>query len=169
MLTYTTLDGDILNLESLGPREREHFDRALVAYRAGMDWARFMNELVDGEANPLIEPGRRVTRRTLESPLYRALLDLGNHLGILQGKFRPTEGDDLETDPVEDREIPVAEAAERAGVSVKAVYLAIERGDLIASRTRPARISERSLARWTPNPIRQRAGQAVGARLGRAG
>src|SRR3972149_2031652 len=115
MLTYTTLDGDIIGLESLGPREREHFDRALLACRSGMDWTDFMNDLVDGESNPLIEPGRRITRRTLESPLYRVLLDLGDRLGILQGRFNPAEGDDLKTDPVQDREIPVAEAARRAG------------------------------------------------------
>jgi hypothetical protein len=169
MLTYATLDGDILDLESLSPREREHFDRALLAYRSGMNWSAFMNEMVDGKANPLIDPGRRVTRRTLESPLYRALLDLGNRLGIQQGKFKPAEGDDLGTEPTEDREVPVAEAATRAGVSLKAVYLAIERGDLIATKDRPARVSRRSLDRWTPNVVRQRAGQAAGARLGRAG
>lgn len=163
MLTYTTLDGDVLNLEALSEREKEHFDRACAAFKKGMPWDEFMNQLVDGAANPLVEPGRRVTRRTLDSPLYRALLDLGNRLGIRQGKFRPAEGDVVDSDPLADEEIPVARAAELAGVSLKAVYLAIERGGLIAARDRPARVSGRSLQHWTVNETRQKAGKSRGA------
>lgn len=159
MRTYATLDGEMYDLDALASAEREHFECAFAAYAAGMDWSRFMNTLVDGPENPLIEPGRRITRRTLDSPLYRVLLDLGSRLGIQQGRFQPAPGDDPAANPLQDAGLLVAEAARHAGVSVKAVYLAIERGDLIATRTRPARVSERSFRRWIINAARQEAGR----------
>ncbi len=160
MLSYTTLDGEVLDLTSLSSRELEYFKRCLAAYRDGMRWRSFLDDFVDGEENPVIEPGRRVTRRTLDSILYRAVYDLGARLGIAQGKLGPSPGDDLESEPLDDTELTIPDAAERAGVSVRAVYTAIDRGDLIASRTRPARVSNRSLERWTVNRTRQRAGKS---------
>lgn len=159
MLTYVTLDRDVIDMTAFTPKERAYFDRCYAAYRDGMRWEAFMDRLVEGDENPLIEPGRRVTRRALDSPLFRALSDLGDRLGIVQDKLAPEPGDDLHSEPLEDTGLPVPDAAEQAGVSVRAVYGAIDRGDLIATRTRPVRVSRRSLERWTVNRTRQRAGR----------
>ena len=160
MLSYTTLEGEVLDLTSLNPAELEHFTRCLAAYRQGMRWRQFLDDLVDGEDNPVIEPGRRLTRRALDSVLYRAVYDLGDRLGIAQGQLGPSPGDEVDSEPLDDTELPVPDAAQQAGVSVRAVYGAIDRGDLIATRTRPVRVSQRSLERWRVNATRQRAGKA---------
>ena len=169
MLTYSTLDNAVLDLSALTGAERAHFDRCYVAYRQGRPWATFANELVYGQQNPLLAGDRAVSRAVYSHLLFRALQDLEFRLRIRQGDLAPAEGDDIETDPITDAEVPVSEAAREKGVTANAIYLAIERGDLLGTKDRPARVSRRSLARWTPNVVRQRAGQAVGARLGRAG
>ncbi|MGH2609735.1 MAG: helix-turn-helix domain-containing protein [Tepidiformaceae bacterium] len=160
MLTYTTLEGRVLDLTQLTDEERSHFARCVDAYRKDMKWELFMDDLVDGNENPLIAPGRRITLRAVEHPLYQAVHDLGDRLGIAQGKLGPSPGDDLESQPLDDTEVSIPDAAEQAGVSVRAVYSAIDRGDLIATRARPARVSQRSLERWRPNETRQRAGRS---------
>jgi hypothetical protein len=160
MLTYRTLEGNILDLTTLAPGELEYFQRCFAAYRDGMRWRAFLDDLVNSDDNPAIEPGRRITLQTLDSVLYRAIRDLGDRLGIAQGKLGPSAGDDLDSQPLEDTALPVPDAAEQAGVSVRAVYGAIDRGDLIATRTRPVRVSQRSLEHWRVNATRQRAGKA---------
>ncbi len=169
MFTYTTLDNDVLDLSALTAAERAHFDRCYVAHRQGRPWAAFANELVYGPQNPLLAGGATVSRAVYSHPLFRALQDLEFRLRIRQGDLAPAEGDDIDADPITDAEVAISEAAKEKGVSTTAVYLAIERGDLLGTKDRPARVSRRSLDRWTPNVVRQRAGQAVGARFGRAG
>lgn len=102
MLTYTTLDGQSLDLSGLSPVEREHFDRCYIAYRADLSWAAF-GELVTGNANPAVRAaGGWVTPAVGAHPLYQAIRDLEDRLGIRQGEIGAEEGDDLDRDPVAD-------------------------------------------------------------------
>jgi hypothetical protein len=163
MLTYTTLDGLVLDLTNLTDEERDYFDRSYEAYHADISWGRF-NNLVAGPRNPLVRAaGGRVTHAVWDHPLYQALRDLDDRLGIRLGEVAPSEGDDLDSDPLVDEFVSVAEAARRQGVTVKAAHKAIERGDIVAGPAMPGgkrmQVSVNSLARWTPDPARQRAGR----------
>jgi hypothetical protein len=161
--TYTTLDGEVLDLGGLTSVEGAYFQACWEAYRDGERWVVFA-ERVTGEANPLVGPGRRVTRFVADHPLYRALRDLEDRLGVQQGELAAEPGDDVTTDPLEDEWLSVSDAASRQGVTFKAVYNAIERGDLIGSHERPARVSLNSLQRWSVSEGRQRAGRSARAK-----
>jgi hypothetical protein len=163
MFTYTTLDRRVIDLTNLTDEERAYFDRSYEAYEAGITWDRF-NDLVAGLSNPLVRAaGGRVTRAVWDHPLYQALRDLDDRLGIRHGEVAPSDGDDVDSDPLADEFVAVSEAAGRKEVTVKAVHKAIERGAIVAARagdgTRRLDVSANSLARWTPDPARQRAGR----------
>ncbi|MEX0781831.1 MAG: hypothetical protein WD557_04210 [Dehalococcoidia bacterium] len=162
MNTYTTLDGDVLDLKGLLDPHREFLDRAYRSYQVGMDWSEFANAYTNGAENPVLEPGRRVTRAVAETPLYRALRDLEDRVGIASGRLRPSPADAIERDPFDDALIPIAEAAKQKGVTVQAVHKAIERQSIVATRERPACVSQNSLDRWSVNETRRRAGKAAG-------
>jgi hypothetical protein len=75
------------------------FDCAYYAYRRQMNWMDFTN-LVKGEANPLVGPDRMVTGEASKHPMFRALQDLEDRLGMQQGRLLQREGLDIESDPV---------------------------------------------------------------------
>lgn len=111
MKTYTTLDKSSLDLSKLRGEERAYFDRCYAAYQAHMGWIEF-SQLVTGEANPLVrEADGRVTESVWRHPLYQALRDLEDRLGIRQGYVRPEPGDEPEREPLVGATIAVAKAA----------------------------------------------------------
>jgi hypothetical protein len=158
--TYRTLDGEILDLRRLTDAEREFLQQCRAAYEAGMVWREFANRFVVGLENPLVKPTHGwITRQIWDHPLFQAVHDLGDRLGIRQGMLAP-EGN-AEADPFADGWIPSAEAAERKKVTLPGLHRAIDRGDVIA---RPAEhdgrrlvVSVNSLDRWSPNRTRQAA------------
>ena len=167
VLSYTTLDGEVLDLSGLTREERAHFERCYAAYRRGdVGWGAFTN-LVSGPENPLLDASHgRVTRATWRSPLFRPIRDLEDRVGLCTGELAPDGEDEalLARDPVADTWLPAPEAAARKGVTLSAVHQAIRRGDLVAQ---PARlggtrlvVSQNSLERWTPVAVRQAAGRA---------
>jgi hypothetical protein len=165
--TYTTLDGDVLDLTGLGDYERRFFEQCYAAYHAGkMSWTAF-SDVVAGRENPLLrDTGGRITREVMAHPLYLAVHDLEGRVGLRSGELSPA-GEDLAgvaRDPLEDDWIGPTEAAQRKGVTRAAVHHAISRGALVARSQRPGgawlKVSVNSLARWTPQPSRQRAGRA---------
>lgn len=159
ILTYTTLDNDVLNVSTLTDAEAAFLDRCFAAFRARMEWGAFAN-LVSGPENPSLEPGVRITRTTLENPLYRAVRDLEDRLGILQGDLAAAPGDDPQRDPTADEFISIAVAAASKHVTIKAVHKAINRGDLVVDVSqRPARVSRNSLDHWCVNQLQQEAGR----------
>jgi hypothetical protein len=172
VLTYITLKPEVVDLSDLSPEERAHFAATATAYRAGETWAAFTNARVNGLENPLIRAtGGRVTRAVWEHPLYRALYDLGDRLGIAQGYVAPDPDSDMSTDPFDDSWLSTGEAARRKGVTVMGLHKAIRRGQVLA---RPAKahgtrllVSARSLDHWTPNLARQAAGRRAAARSAR--
>lgn len=166
MLTYTMIYGDIIDLTGLTVEERAHFDRCYMAYRENMDVTEYRNALAYGLANPAVrETGGWITKEVWESPLFQAVRDLGDRLGIRQGRLR-TEGD-WQTDPIGDEWITSAEAAERKGVTRGGLQQAIQRGTVIAHPRKPGgtylAVSVRSLGRWLPQAYRQDNGRKGGA------
>jgi hypothetical protein len=163
MLTYTTLEGQVLDLTGINEHERAYLEGCVAAYRAGIPWETF-TELAEGNGNPLVRAaGGRVTQAVWNHPLFQTVYDLEARLGIAQGFLAPEPGVDMNRDPFADAWVPAVEAARRKGVSLSGLHAAIERGEVIA---RPARaggtrlvVSANSLARWTPSPVRQAAGR----------
>jgi hypothetical protein len=165
MLTYTTLDGRVLDLSNLSEPERAYFDHCYTAYHAGMRWDEFV-PLAGGAANPLVRAtGGRITEAVWTHPLYRAVRDLEARLGVRQGEIAPSPGDDVERDPIEDEWLSVAEAAARKGVTVQGLHEAIKRGAVLATAARPGTtrrvVSRNSVERWSPVVVRQAAGRAA--------
>ncbi|ADU50189.1 hypothetical protein Tmar_0064 [Thermaerobacter marianensis DSM 12885] len=164
-MTYTTLDGRVLDLGGLTEVEQQHLDRCIEAYRQGMDWDQFMR-LVDTPENPLVRTVGRgwVTREVAVRPMYQAIRDMADRLAIQQGYMAPSEGIDPDSDPFADEWIPAREAAERKGVSLVALHKAIDRGDIIARPATPGGgrivVSARSLEKWKVDRARQQAGRA---------
>jgi hypothetical protein len=163
--TYTTLDGDVVDISELTLAERAFFDRCYAAFQERVDWGDFLN-LVHGADNPALEPGKRVTKAAAAKPLYRATRDLEDRDGILTGRLAHEDGAGV--DPLEDSFVSVPQAARLRGVTTRAVYLAIERGDLVASKGRPVQISRRTLDRWVINETRQNARRGASAANGEA-
>jgi hypothetical protein len=164
MRTYTTLDGSVLDLTALAPAEWSYFDECVAAYRAGMDFAEFSNHLLNGEGSPLIRAtGGWVTRTVWAHPLFQAVSDLADRLGIAQGQLGTESGIDPATDPLVDEWVPAVEAARRKGVALSGLHQAVQRGDLIAHLVRDGGkrlvVSANSLARWKPQAVRQAAGR----------
>jgi hypothetical protein len=175
LLTYTTLDGEVLDLSELTTEERAYFDRTYTTFRAGrLRWGPFAN-LVTGTENPLTRAtGGRVTDTVWTHPLFRAVRDLEDRVGYRTGELVfecEADGDPalLEQDPIADTWLPSAQAAREKGVSLAGLHLAIKRGDLIARPAKPggARlvVSRNSLDRWMPNEKYQAAGRARAAAL----
>ena len=166
MLTYTTLDGEVLDLANLKEGERAFFERVLALYRADAPYDTVFN-LVSGEENPILEPGRRITAAVHAHPLWKAVHDLENRLGIKQGEIGAEPGDDPDRDPVADEWLSTTEAAAAKGVTVVGLHKAIARGDVVAAPAKPGGVrrvvSRNSLDRWTPNAVRQAARRRVSA------
>ncbi|MBI3971162.1 MAG: hypothetical protein HY332_07710 [Chloroflexi bacterium] len=164
MDTFVTLEGRVLDLTRLSDEERTFFGRCYLAYRNGTPWESFV-KLSRGPQNPVIQAaGGRITQAVWEHPLFQALHDLEDRLGIQQGELAADPGDDLARDPVADTWIPAVEAARAKGVTLPGLHGAIKRGVVVAKPAESGRprllVSANSLARWTPNPVRQAARRA---------
>ncbi len=161
--TYQKLNGEVVDLAGLTGEERDYLAQVYHAYLTGTAWRDVCtwNETTE---NPLLRPtGGRITRTVWDHPLWQAVRDLEDRIGIRQEMVGPEPGDLLDLDPLTDGWISTTEAADRKGVSVAGLHQAIARGEIIA---RPVKsggvrrvVSVNSLDRWTPNPVRQRAGR----------
>lgn len=164
-VVYVTMERTVLDLTGLAAEERVYFERCLQAYRSGTDWAAFMN-LVRTVENPLLRPtGGRITQAVWEHPLFQALRDMEDRLGVKQGHLKAPAGTDPDGEPLADEWIPAVEAAERKGVTLPGLHKAIERGDVIARPIKPGgtrlEVNVASLDAWQVNPVRQAARKRV--------
>jgi len=65
-----------------------------------MSWTRISN-LVEGEENPLVRAaGGLIAAAVWEHPLFQAVSDLEDRIGILRGELLPDEGSDPSIDPI---------------------------------------------------------------------
>lgn len=163
--SYRTLDGEVLDLTHLTDDEQQFFDRCYRAYRAArVGWEAF-SALVAGRENPVVRAaGGLVTRAVMAHPLYVAVHDLENRVGLRTGDLAAEPEVDLARDPLADDWLSPSAAAAIKGVTRAAVHLASQRGDVVARPAKPGGrwtlISANSLARWTPVAVRQAAGRA---------
>lgn len=160
--TYRAIDGPVLWLAPSPGAEEAFFQRALDAYATQMDWLDFGYLIHSVDNPPLVPTKGYVTKKVWDLPLFQALIDLEGRLGLQQGGLKP-EGKDPWTDPLEDEWVPSVTASEEHGVTLAALHLAIQRGEVIA---KPAKeggkrlvVSRNSLNAWQPSAVRQRAGR----------
>jgi hypothetical protein len=96
---YLTLEGRNLDLTTLTAPERAYLDRCMRAYEERMPWSTY-SQFVEGTANPLlVGTGGRVTQAVLEHPLFQAVRDLEDRLGVGQGWLLPDATDDATSHP----------------------------------------------------------------------
>ncbi len=109
--TYTTLEGDVLDLGTLKEDERAYLARAYAAYRDGMSWEQFRHLSLGNENPLLLATGGWITPDIWSHPLFRAVRDLEYRLGIRDGEIAPDPGDDLARDPLGDYPLPTPDGA----------------------------------------------------------
>jgi len=108
VLTYTTLNGQVLDLDGLSDDQQAFLERCYAAYRADIPWEAFL-PLVTGVANPLVRSnGGLITKDVTQHPLYRAVRDLEARLGIRQGKLAASPGDNVTQEPLDRHEPAVS-------------------------------------------------------------
>src|SRR5438093_2893411 len=122
--------------------------------------------MVEGDENPLVRAtGGWVTRTVWQHPLWQAVRDMEDRLGVQQGELAAEPGDDPARDPVADHWVSVTQAATRKGVTRPGLHKAIARGDVIARPIRPnhswLEVSANSLDAWQPMAVRQHARRAA--------
>ena len=150
MDSYLTLDHELLDLTKLTADEQKFLEGAVRRYKQGAGWVMFMRWF-EGRSNPLVDGDRRITTEVRRHPLYRAVQDMTDRIGIIQGTIAPREGDIVDSDPLADRWITATEAAELKDVSRPSLHDAINRSHLIAKPIKPGSnrlaVSIRSLER----------------------
>lgn len=117
MERYLTLDGQSLELTNLTSPERSYLDRCLTAYEQHVPWSAF-SHLTESTANPLLAgTAGWVTQTVLARPLYQAVRDLEDRLGIEQGWLSPEAADDVASRPDANQRQPLVPAAHGASAS----------------------------------------------------
>jgi hypothetical protein len=115
-LVYTKLDGRRLSLNLTLEEERAFFGRCYQAYLKGHsteDFTRLAN-LVTGDHNPLLKPtDGRITPVVWMHPLFQAVRDLEDRLGIRTGDLKAAPGDGNAQDPTGDDQTILIEDAPR--------------------------------------------------------
>src|SRR5919202_6556977 len=112
MKSYTTLDGEILDLTQRTEVERVFFRRCYATYLANMPWSEFTN-LAERSENPVIAAtGGWITPAVHEHPLYKAVRDLEDRLGIKQGKLAPDPGTDVTQEPLAEEALTTGKAGD---------------------------------------------------------
>ena len=152
--TYTTLDGDVFDLSGLKSKDRDVLDEAVAAFEADIEWVNFGIRFTGPKSPILKDTGGRVTRAVWATPLYQALHDLDDRLGIRQGTIATDGNEDVIADPFADEWMPSTVAASDKGVTLMGLHGAIERGNVIARPIHEGgsriEVSRRSLDRWQP-------------------
>lgn len=160
-MTYFTIYGDALCWEDpLDAPLQAFWEKMVAAWRANVDYVAVFNTMNSVENPLLASTGGRITQTVLDQPVFLAMQDLTDRLGLAQKMLRSTGRED-NRDPFEDTWISVTEAARRKGVTVPGLHGAIDRGDIVARPRKPGgawlTVSQRSLDHWTPDPVRQAA------------
>src|SRR5438874_11520152 len=103
MTNYRTLDGKLIDLSALTPEEKEFFDLCYAAFRSQeMHFYDFIN-LINSVQNPLLRPtGGFVTREVWDHPLWQAIRDLEDRVGLIQDELAPEPDLPWDRDPVTD-------------------------------------------------------------------
>jgi hypothetical protein len=109
--TYTTLEGDALDLRTLKDDERAYLAHCYAEFRGGVNWERFRHLSLGNENPLLLATGGWITPEVWRHPLFRAVRDLEYRLGIREGEIAPDPDDDLSRDPLGDSPLPTLDRA----------------------------------------------------------
>jgi hypothetical protein len=102
---YKTLDGRRLDLGNLTDEQWAFFERCYEGYQGGMPWADLGN-LIASTENPLVRAtGGWITPAVWDHPMFQAVRDLEDRVGIRQEEVAPDPGDDLDGEPLVDEEL----------------------------------------------------------------
>lgn len=161
MRTHVTVDGRVLDLTALDAELSTFYDACVAAYQGGIGFDALMTQ-ANGVANPLVRAqGGWLTAAIWDHPVYQAVRDLADRVGLREGRIRPAPGDDPARDPFADMWITPTEAVAHKGVSPMGLQKAIRRGAVIAHPAKPGGthrlVSRASLDAWQPDPARQAA------------
>jgi hypothetical protein len=143
---YTLLDGRHVNLAALSPRERAFIADLEKLVRQGINYFEIYRAAV-GPGSVALGGRNRIDRERAESPLYLVAVDLATRAGIKQGLILAPEHEDERAEaPTDGSMISVAQAADLIGISLAAVYKAIEKGALRVRRIGNVTVVDRESA-----------------------
>lgn len=72
----------------------------MTAYKNNMPYSQYL-KLVQNPANPVMKGNHTITKEIYNSPLFRAVWDLGRRLAIRQGIIAPDPNSNVEIEPVQ--------------------------------------------------------------------
>jgi len=143
---YRLLDGRTVDLRGLTARERAFLTDLQKLARADISYFEIERVAV-GPGSPALGGRNRVDRKLVETPLYLAAEDIATRAGIEQGLvLAPEHETERAAAPSDGSAISVAQAAELIGVSRTAVYKAIDKGTLPATRVGNVTVVDRASA-----------------------
>lgn len=144
--TYRLLDGRTVDLRGLTARERAFLTDLRKMVRADISYFE-IERVALGPGSPALGGRNRVDERIVEMPIYLAAEDIATRAGIEQGLLLAPEHEPKREDvPPERSMISVIQAAQLIGVSRTAIYKAIERGTLRATRVGNVTVVDRTSA-----------------------
>jgi excisionase family DNA binding protein len=143
---YRLLDGRTIDLRGLTVRERAFLADLQKMGKADISYFEIERVAV-GPGSPALGGRNRVDTRIAETPLYLAAEDIATRAGIEQGLvLAPEHEAKRAVAPSDGSMISVTQAAELIGVSRTAVYKAIEKGTLRATRIGNVTVVDRAFA-----------------------
>jgi excisionase family DNA binding protein len=144
--THVLVSGERVDLGDLD-REEIEFLRSLGAMaRRGVSYFEIARVAV-GPGSPALQGLSRVTRRIVDSTLYRVARDIATRAGMSQGLILEPGYEDLRRRIPDDGSLmSVVQAAELIGISRAAVYKAIRAGRIASRRYGNVTLVERSSA-----------------------
>lgn len=164
MTSYRLLNGEKLDLRELDARERGFLRNLEKMAGEGVSYFEVYRTAI-GPGSPALGGRNRIDRRQVASPLYRAARDIATRVGIKQGLILAPEHDAKRAQvPRDATMISAAQAADLIGISRAAVYKAIEKGTLGATRVGNVTLVERASAQ----AYRERRGSEPGSAPTRA-
>jgi len=156
---HVTRKEEVIDLLSFTDEEFAFYNKCLAAYETNMPYGEYI-KLVQNPGNPVMKGSYSITKEIYNSPLFRALWDLGRRLAMRQGIMAPDSDSRVDIEPAqEDEFVSPYEAAKRIGVTAPAIHAAIRRGEIAAHQEKNGRwkVSVRSLEQYKPDPVRQAA------------
>src|SRR5688572_12613304 len=102
---YRTLDGRRLDLSNLTDEQWAFFERCYLGYQSGMLWADLGN-LTTSTEDPLVRDASGwITPEVWDHPMFQAVQDLVDRVGIRQEEVASDPGDDVDSEPLVDEEV----------------------------------------------------------------
>jgi excisionase family DNA binding protein len=147
MKNYRLLDGRHVDLVGLDARQKAFVADLTKMAEQGVSYFEVYRAAI-GPGSPALHGRNRIDRRIVESPLYLVARDVATRVGIRQGLvLAPEHEHERSGAPRDASMISVAQAADLIGISRAAIYKAIEKRALAATRIGNVTLVSRTSAR----------------------